>query len=125
MKIQNNLELMGLAFLSVLAPIQHLIFATVFFVLADFVTGIWKAKKIGETITSQKMKNTIPKLLLYVLALIVGQVAQQFVLPEIPFVKIFSGFIALVEIKSILENINGITGLDLWKELKSYLSRKK
>ena len=108
-----------------LAPIYPTMLAIGFLLMADMLVGIWAAYKNKETITSRKMSNTLSKILLYNFAIITGFVVEKYLLEEIPFVKITAGLIALVEMKSLAENIYKATGLKLWDAIKGYVTRNK
>lgn len=108
-----------------LAPIHPVMYTTVFIVMADLVVGIWAAIKRGETISSRKMSKSVSKVLLYNLALITSFVVEKYMLPELPLVRLASGFIAAVEVESFFENINTITGVNLWDAVKAWFKRNE
>lgn len=99
------------------APVYPLIAAIGFFVFADFVTGIQAAKKRGEKITSSKMKNTVVKFGAYGIAVVTSFLIEKHFLDGLPALKIISGLIAFIEVKSINENIRDITGKNLFDEV--------
>ncbi len=107
------------------APIYAAIASVIFLVLADTFTGVYAAYKQNEKITSRKLGNIITKILLYNLALISSHVAMVNLIPLIPLVQLCSGTIAIIEIKSIFENINKATKIDFWASVKLFLNRKK
>ena len=90
----------------------------------DFVTGILAARKSGQPIRSNRMGDTIIKMFLYQLALIISYVFEQHIIPGVPLVRICAGYIGLTELKSFYENINTVTGLNIWKYAKSYIRNK-
>lgn len=106
-----------------LLPIKAVALTLGFLIFADLFTGIWKAIKNKEQITSRKMSETVSKMVLYQLAIIVAFVAETYIFFGIPITKVASGYIASTEIKSIFENIGTITGIDLWEKIKSLLKR--
>ena len=101
-----------------IADIQSALLAIGFLIVADTITGIWASVKLNDYITSRKGGRIISKFLLYPLAIIVAKVAEAYLSPGIPWVEVTSGIIAIVEIKSIFENISLILGFDLWKRVK-------
>lgn len=123
--ILNNTLYIGAVLIAFFSPIKGLLFCTGFFLVADFLTGIWAAYKRGEQIQSKKMGHTVTKLLLYSLAIILGQLLSNQIAIGIPIAKITASIICLVEFKSILENIKFITGLDIWSILKDKLNERK
>jgi phage-related holin len=97
-------------------------------VFADLVTGIWKAKKIGEPITSKKMAGTIKKLTIYFLLLICAHQIDLTVFGMFPklqrVMQLCAGFISMREFKSLAENAGEILGMPLWQYLREKLNIK-
>jgi hypothetical protein len=115
--ITNKLTII-LAWLTIyFAPVYPLIAAIGFFVFADFLTGIQAAKKRGEKITSKKMKSTVIKFGAYGIAVVTSFLIEKFFLDGIPALKIISGLVAFIEVKSINENMKDITGTDIFGEI--------
>ena len=108
-----------------IAPIYGLLITTGALIVTDFLTGIPAAIKRGEKIQSRKMGNTVTKLFLYTGAILLSQLMQNNILPDMPVTKMVSTIICGVEFKSVLENIKDITGLDIWTALKSKLNERK
>jgi hypothetical protein len=71
------------------------------------------------------MSLTVSKLLLYNLAILSGFLCETYLIKEIPFTKIISGFIALTELKSISENVTAVTGVNYWSKIMEYVKRSK
>ncbi len=111
--IQAFLFKLGSMLFLVLAPIHSVLLALTVLILADFSTGIWAAKKLKERITSNNMKKTAIKFVVYFGAIIVGFTIENLV-PDVPLVKVISGVLALIEGKSFFENIHKISGIDFW-----------
>lgn len=102
--------------ISYFTPAFPLMLAIGFFIVADFITGIMAAKKRGEEIRSKKMRPTVTKGIGYMIAILVAHVFQQNFLPGLEVLKIVSGLIAFIEIKSLDENFRDITGKSLFKQ---------
>lgn len=96
-------------------------------VMADTFTGVWSAvKEEGlEGFTSRKLGRIITKLILYPLAILVAKVAEIYLSPDIGWTYVTTSIIAVVEIKSIFENIGKILGFKLWDRLKKALWKDK
>jgi len=106
------------------APIHTLIFALGALVLIDFITGIYAAAKREEKITSSGMKRTVAKGLLYQLAILAGYVFDT-ITPELGFVaRVVAVTIAVVEMKSILENVASVTGVDFRTLVDRMIAKK-
>lgn len=105
-------------------PIKWLIVGVMALIFFDTITGVYKAYKTGEKVTSRRFSNIISKFVLYNIAIIAGYILQLMVgVDWIPLAKLISVSISLTELKSIAENINIVTGIDLWKFILSYLKR--
>lgn len=110
------LNKVALASLAALAPIKMVMITVGVLIMADLVTGIWAALKLGEKVSSAAMRRTISKMFIYQLAVICGFMLETYILDGIvPVAKIAAGVIGMVEFKSILENSNHIVGGDLFK----------
>lgn len=117
-----------LAFLAIFfADLYPSLLAIGFLIIADTFTGIWGAWKEGgrKAVTSRKAGRIVAKFILYPLALIVAKAAQQYLSPAIPWVDVTAGIIAVVEVKSIFENISIILGFDLWTRVKKAIWKDK
>lgn len=101
-----KLVILTMAFLS---PISNIIFGVVFLVLCDLVTGVVAAYRKKEKITSSKLSRTISKLLVYFVTVIITRVVSDYLLfgsDVIPLTSMVTSYIALTELKSILENLD-------------------
>ena len=103
-------------------------------IIIDTITGIWKAKKIGDKITSRKLSAIISKLALYEITVIMFFLIDQFILNDIiltffsvPFMltKIVALVLASIEVMSINENYKVVKGIDLWQSMKLLFARAK
>jgi len=124
----KNIWLDILAFLAIFfADLQGALLAIGFLILADTYTGIWAAyKKDGiKAITSRKAGRIVAKFILYPLSLIVAKVSEQYLSPAIPWIDVTAGILAVVEVKSIFENMSLILGFDLWEKIKKQLWKDK
>ena len=112
----NNISLI-LTFLAVyFAPAYPIMIGIGFLVTMDFVTGILAAKKRGEIITSKKMRPTIMKGFGYMASILIAFVMQNVFLTDMEVMKIVSGLIAMIELKSLDENLTSITGKSIFKQ---------
>lgn len=112
----NNISLI-LTFLAVyFAPAYPIMIGIGFLITMDFVTGILAAKKRGEIITSKKMRPTIMKGFGYMASILIAFVMQNVFLTDMEVMKIVSGLIAMIELKSLDENLTSITGKSIFKQ---------
>jgi hypothetical protein len=122
--MREKLYLFLLSALAVFSPLAPILFSVGFLILADFIVGLYRAKVRNETITSRKMSNTISKMVLYQIMIISLFILETFLLDKvIPLTKMGAVFIALVEIKSISESIEMITGVNIWKKVIEAIRR--
>jgi len=106
-----NLMVMFWAFIQ---PIHGLMFAVGALVTLDMVTGLVKAyKSKTDKISSRRMRETVGKSALYMMAVLAGFLLDY--ITELGLAaRAIAGVIAIVECKSVLENIEEVTGLNLW-----------
>jgi hypothetical protein len=100
-----------LSALSFFMPIKGLLALTGLLIALDFITGIVAAKKRGETIQSSRMKHTAVKCFTYQMAILTGFIIEQKFIPELPVVRLVSAVIGMTELKSILENLESLSGV--------------
>jgi phage-related holin len=114
----KTLTLLLASVFAVFAPVKAVLLTTLVLVAADLVTGIIAAKKQKTPITSSGIGRTVSKLFIYEVAVLLGFLAETYMTgAAIPLSKIISAFIALTETTSIIENLNAITGTNLFSSL--------
>lgn len=107
-----------LSMLLLFAPIKAALLMVMALTVVDLVSGLIAAKKRGEKITSSGLKRTLVKVFVYEIVTMLGYLTEQYLTGDLlPLLKILTSYIGLVELKSVLENIESITGLDLLKVL--------
>ena len=89
----------------------------VFLIIVDFITGSYASIKKKIPIRGSRIAHTISKFFIYNLVILAAFFLEQYIVNEVPFLKIIAGFIAIAEIKSILENYNEIYGINPFKAL--------
>ncbi len=108
---KNYLEAAAVSAWAVFAPIKAVMFATGALIFIDLATGVWAAIKRKEPVTSKGISRTIAKIVLYELALATSYLVHQYMTGDLlPADKLVAGLIGIVELKSILENMNTING---------------
>jgi len=100
----------------------------------DTFTGIWKAKKLKEKITSRKLSAIISKLALYEITVIMFFLIDRFILNDIiltffsvefMLTKVVALVLASIEVMSINESYKQVYHLDLWQSMKVLFARAK
>lgn len=111
---------------AIFTPVVPTLLTVGFLITLDFIVGIYRAFKLNEAITSRKMGNTISKMLLYQSMILSIFLLETFILADIlPLTKIAASLISVVEIKSISESIEKITGVNIWYKMTRMLRRGK
>ena len=115
----KHLTAMSIAIGAALTPAVPIIIFTGVLIFTDTITGVWAAKKRGDKITSKALGRTVTKMMLYSIAIFLT-FGFEIMFPALQVVhigQIASGYICLVELKSVFENISDITGLNIWSHL--------
>ena len=112
------LKATGLSLLALIAPVQAVMLTVGALIIADFLLGMWAARKRGEAITSAAMRRTVSKMLVYQTVVLMGYFTEVHLLGSLlPVSKLVGGIIGVVELKSVLENSSTILGQDLFRAL--------
>ena len=115
-------------------PISGILLMIGLLIAIDTFTGIWKANKLKEKISSRKLSAIISKLALYEVTVIMFFLIDQFILNDIiltffsvPFMltKIVALVLASIEVMSINESYKQVYHLDLWQSGKALFARAK
>ena len=130
---QELLTLISICF-AFFIPISGILIMIGVLICIDTFTGIWKANKLEDKITSRKLSAIISKLALYEVTVIMFFLIDQFILNDIiltffsvPFMltKIVALVLASIEVMSINENYKVVKGIDLWQSMKLLFARAK
>lgn len=114
-KVLKFLEAGIVSLVAIFAPVHKLLLATGVMIFGDLITGILASRKRGAPITSAGLRRTLTKIVVYEAAICFAFIAEQYISDLLPFVKMASAMIAVVELKSIYENLNAASGMDLLK----------
>jgi phage-related holin len=113
-----------LACILVFLPIKTTLVVVMALVGIDLVSGILAARKRGEPITSKGLQRTIVKLLAYEMVVMLGFLVEQYLTGDfVPMTKILGGMVGMTELKSVLENIEDLTGIPLIQVLIDKLTQ--
>ena len=114
-----------IGFLAIFFMSQTAAFITVgTLVFLDLFTGLWNAKKNNIKITSDRLKNTATKFVMYNVLIITCMITEYYAVHQIPFIKVGLGIIATVEALSIFENIENILNIKIVSRFKEVFSRR-
>ncbi len=109
--------------IALISPIKTVMFTIGFLIMADFITGAYAAIKNKERIQSTRIAHTVSKFFIYNLVILSTFLLEEFIVKEIPFQRVITGFIAITEIKSILENFDKIYGVNPFKALVNFIKK--
>ena len=120
--------------LSFFLPIVGILILIAASVILDTITGIWKAKKLKQPITSRRLSAIISKILLYEATVMLFFAMDKFLLNDIVIsffsidlltTKVLALTMVSIEVISINENYKAVKGIDLWASLKNLFARAK
>lgn len=95
----------------IFAPVQGALITAITLGGIDFILGIIASHKEGYKITSRSARRSISKICVYAFAIVLCYHIQDNLL-DYPLLTGITGLIALIEGKSIFENLYRITGVD-------------
>ncbi|RFZ82004.1 hypothetical protein DYU05_15350 [Mucilaginibacter terrenus] len=120
--VSNVWKMIVWTFCIYLAPTYELIGLTVFLLCADLITGIWKSLKTGVPVTAAKIGLSVEKMIAYTFGVVCTYAVQHGITNDAIKVMLFySGIVSLKELKSIIENIEIITGTSIWGVLSKQI----
>ena len=132
LSIQTNLLTLISIITAFFMPISGILFLVGFLIFIDTITGIWKAKKLKQSITSRKLSAIVSKLALYECAVIMlfcidfwilDAIVLKFFSVPLLVTKITALTLCSIELMSISENYKVIYGINIWQSLKNLLKR--
>lgn len=118
------LDYVWISLLSFIMPIVAIANTILLLVVVDMLFAVYTAHKLNQPITSRKLSQTIPKVILYNLFILCMYYFDKNLLESgLHLEKVAGTFISIVEIKSIDENFVKVFGYSLWGKLKNVISR--
>lgn len=122
--------------LAVISPVFPMIYIAILAILIDTAFGIWRSVKKGgwKSIRSRRLSHVISKSLLYSGAIlftfliekyIAADLIAQFVAIDLVMTKVIAFFCVVVEVKSINESYESVTGKNMLKALRVFITRAK
>ena len=123
--LADGLSKLAVLLISYFAPVKEIVHVMLIFILIDFISGVWAAKKRKETLESRKFRKTLTKFLWYTVALILSFMMEKtFNLSWSNLSGIIGGFICFIELKSIFENITHITGEPIFLKILHIIRKR-
>jgi hypothetical protein len=134
--MKTKFSIFALSLLSILAPVKPMVLIAIAFIWLDLCFGVWRSVRLKgwNSIRSRGLARTISKSLLYAGGIVaffflekyvISDLIGLFVSVELVLTKAFTFFCAFIEIKSINESYFEVTGKDVLKSFKEFLTAKK
>jgi hypothetical protein len=134
--MKSNLTLLGVSFLSILAPVTPMVLIAICFIWLDLVVGIWRSVKLKgwKSIRSRGIARTVSKSLIYSGGIVsvfmlekyvIADLIGLFVSVDLVLTKAFTFFCIFIELKSINESYFDVTKKDVLKSFKEFITAKK
>lgn len=121
---------------TVLAPVQPLVLVAILAIFIDTIFGVWRSvKKNGWTsFKSRRLSDTLGKATLYsggivftflIEKFIAGDIIAHFISVELIMTKFVAFFCVVVEVKSINESYESVTGKNILAAMRKFVTRSK
>jgi hypothetical protein len=134
--MKAKLFLMITSMMAVISPVFPMIYIAILAILIDTGFGIWRSVKKGgwKSIRSRRLSHVISKSLLYSGAIlftfliesyIAKDLIAQFIAVDLVMTKVIAFFCVVVEVKSINESYESVTGKNMLKALRVFITRAK
>ena len=117
------------------APIKPIIMLIGISTILDTVAGIWRAKKLKETVSSRKAREgLIPKLVSYIVAIllvyatdffIINEMVSNFISIEYLATKLIALALISVEVKSIDESFKAVKGCSFLQKITDIILKAR
>ena len=122
----NTIKYGLLALLGFFIPILPLIYTLTAVITLDFLLGIYKSYKLNQPITSRKMAQTLPKILLYNSTILVLYAIDVYVIHSgMGLEKSAAAMMIFIEMKSCDEHFKCLFGYSMWNGFLEALNRGK
>jgi hypothetical protein len=134
--MKTKISIFAFSLLSILAPVKPMVLIAIAFIWLDLCFGVWRSVRLKgwRSIRSRGLARTVSKSLLYAGGIVAVYFLEKFVISdliglfvsvELVLTKAFTFFCAFIEIKSINESYFDVTGKDVLKSFKEFLTAKK
>ena len=121
---------------TILSPVQPMVLVAILAIFIDTIFGVWRSVKQGgwPAFKSRRLSDTIGKSLLYsggivftflIEKFIAGDVIAHFISVELIMTKFVAFFCVVVEVKSINESYESVTGKNILAAMRRFVTRSK
>jgi len=112
-----------LSVIVVLLPLKPIMYGVGVLIFFDLFTGIYASIKNGESFDKKKLFNTVSKMVLFQVSIISAFIIEKYIITQLPIIEVVAGFLSLVELQSISNNVCKITGISFFESIKSILNK--
>lgn len=134
--MKTKLTLLATSFLAVISPVKPMVYVAILGIMLDTGFGIWRSVKKGgwKSIRSRRLSHVISKSLLYsgsilfsflIEKYIASDLIAKFISIDLVMTKMVAFFCVAVEVKSINESYESVTGKNILKSLREFVTRAK
>jgi hypothetical protein len=134
--VKTKLLLLASSFLAVISPVKPIVYISLLAIILDTSFGVWRSVKKGgwKAIRSRRLSHVISKSILYCGAIlfafliekyIAADLLANFISTDLIMTKIVAFFCVAVEIKSMNESYESVTGKNILKSLREFITRAK
>jgi hypothetical protein len=134
--MKNSLFILTASFLTILSPVQPMVLIAILAIFIDTIFGVWRSVKKGgwQAFKSRRLSDTIGKSLLYsggivftflIEKYIAGDIIAHFISVELIMTKFVAFFCVIVEVKSINESYESVTGKNILAAMRKFVTRSK
>lgn len=134
--MKNTTLIIFASLFTVLAPVQPMVLVAIIAIFIDTIFGVWRSvKKNGWTaFKSRRLSDTLGKAALYsggivftflIERFIAGDIIAHFIAVELIMTKFVAFFCVIVEVKSINESYESVTGKNILAAMRKFVTRSK
>jgi hypothetical protein len=134
--MKAKLSLMLASIIAVISPVFPMIYVAILAIMIDTGFGVWRSVKKGgwKSIRSRRLSHVVSKSLLYSGAIlftfliekyIAADLVSHFIAIDLIMTKVVAFFCVVVEVKSINESYESVTGKNILRSLREFVTRAK
>ena len=134
--MKNTTLIIFASLFTVLAPVQPMVLVAIIAIFIDTIFGVWRSvKKNGWTsFKSRRLSDILGKAALYsggivftflIERFIAGDIIAHFIAVELIMTKFVAFFCVIVEVKSINESYESVTGRNILAAMRKFVTRSK
>jgi hypothetical protein len=134
--MKNYMMMMFASAVVVISPVLPMIYVSLLAIFIDTCFGVWRSVKKNGWVSfrSRRLADTMSKSLLYsggifftwlIEKYIAGDIVSNFISIDLIMTKFVAFFCVVVEVKSMNESYESVTGKNILSSMKKFVSRSK